>query len=1593
MERSGVRPVKILEIVNPFTQEMRTGEVLLAPKPGEFLDACLQRAGLNASDYALRLNDEFIREGEEAFHMVKPGDSIACCRAAGDGALKIISMVAILAVTTALTGGFGDVVEAMLWTGLGITTATTAAIAAAAIAIGGNMLVSAFLGGGGTGNTLQAGVTYDPTGPKTLAQPGTPIPKGYGTMGWGGNIISSFVDMDGKDEYLNILVSFGFGPATNMAGITLNGKPVGEFPDLTHYMRYGTNTQTPIAGFDTIENVYSQEIDLLEANGPTIVTGTGTNTSGLQIVIKFPGGLMRTDSSGNPKEVSFAYKVEVSPSGQNQWTTPIFPKDTSDVYTVDNNGFRHYPYWVVMPTDRYAGSGLVYSTDTDEGAHYPGEPWNETLGVKVYAPDNTNTTYNAPFSGEWQPTTDSNLDLMSVTDWWGGYRIVSNMTDQSFYDVVNVYGLAVGKWDVRVTKWGAGPHNQPIPQGDGYMTDPHYTADGWLWDVAELQFTDLAYPNSILLGIRALATSQLSGANITVLAEVTHDIGADTVLPAALAGFEHDNPAIVAYDIIMNPLYGMAGSNPAIGVDIPAFVNWANFCDEQVPTAAGGTQRRFTFAGVFDQGGSNAWSCLQKVATMSRAQVLQDGNNFTVWIDAPTDITQVFTDANIKRGSYSETFVALDSRATQVEVEFADATRNWRTDLPVSVMTATTINGTLQPKLTRVNLNPGCTNRDQAWQWAYFNLLSTETLMRTAKWNCAIESVSCRRGSVVGMQQRMWSYGGRIQAGSTTANLIIDRTDLPAFSSNPSWTVGVQHPVFTVGTATIQSVTAAGNGTYLVTFTGNLPAGRILHMAGPSAGIEAEVLSVSQSGGANSNSLTMGTVQGAFIAGQAVTLYDYDRIELQTVSSLNGLSIVPASAFSQVPTPDAPWFYAQSGVGAPYKTFRVTSVKQSGDFEMEISGLEYNPEIYTDVTPNYGAIVSFPSVNAGVSNLTLLEKFGSFTTDANRLGTQALITVNWDNGPNTVTVDIFGQVDGGAWNQLATAVGKAGYSFAATTGDVWSIIVVGRDQFGVTSSYNAAPMQTITVQGTGAAPGPVVALSGTLQSGTLVLTWSPPSGMPAAATYEIRYNPDASDNNWNDGQQVASGLTSPTYTITGVAGSSGVPVPIPGGQNYVVWSQLMSSSPWSRAALASVVDSQPAPDDGLSADLITALSGSSDSYLSQQLPPLNGSGLTVTFSVYLRCASGTQAIDIQILDTAGQTVQSCNLTTGWQRFSVTRANLAGLVSVFIGGNGTLTNGQTVYAAWAQAETGSIANPYQETQGTIVPAETSGNGLYMVKAMSAGLVESVTPASWALTTNTSSLNGIGSVPPGEAFVVNVDSNTYSSTSGTCTLELECPAQTLARPDGTTFAIPDSTLTWTNLAPATTYYIYTYVRLTDGTLHSAAGDPPTLPDATPNPTHALQAAADGLLAGPIITITTPSTSGTGGGSSGGGPGVCPDAEELVETHRGIIRAGDVEAGDSIKGYCFETGKDVFRTVQAIRQLRAWSWYRVNGYRMSPIDPVWVDGEWKAPYTIGIFDGGIGVRAQIMVAADTYDQRNFYLVGREERLLIHNMRIPPC
>src|SRR5581483_6978927 len=118
-----------------------------------------------------------------------------------------------------------------------------------------------------------------------------------------------------------------------------------------------------------------------------------------------------------------------------------------------------------------------------------------------------------------------------------------------------------------------------------------------------------------------------------------------------------------------------------------------------------------------------------------------------------------------------------------------------------------------------------------------------------------------------------------------------------------------------------------------------------------------------------------------------------DRIELSNVTGFSG-STLSVAGFSQVPTPDAPWFYAQTGGSAPYRTFRIIGMRKTSDFNIELQAIEYNPAIYTDPTPSYGEVVEAPTVNAAVTGLTLTEKFQN-SSDNTKTPTSSTVAVSW----------------------------------------------------------------------------------------------------------------------------------------------------------------------------------------------------------------------------------------------------------------------------------------------------------------------------------------------------------------------------------------------------------------------------------------------------------------------------------------------------------------------------------------------------------------------------------------------------------------------
>ena len=177
--------------------------------------------------------------------------------------------------------------------------------------------------------------------------------------------------------------------------------------------------------------------------------------------------------------------------------------------------------------------------------------------------------------------------------------------------------------------------------------------------------------------------------------------------------------------------------------------------------------------------------------------------------------------------------------------------------------------------------------------------------------------------------------------------------------------------------------------------------------------------------------------------------------------------------------------------------FRVTSMRKSGDFNFQISAVEYNEELYTDVVPNYGEIIGVPDTTPAILNLSLTEQFqnGTFTGSKD----SALVCVGWMNSNTAVGARVEVQNNGGAWSTLGNIQGQ-GCTFVGTVGNTYTVRVTGFDW---ANNILGNPVSaSITVVAAGNAPADVTNFTGLAASGQTVLLWSAAAG---ADHYEIRY--------------------------------------------------------------------------------------------------------------------------------------------------------------------------------------------------------------------------------------------------------------------------------------------------------------------------------------------------------------------------------------------------------------------------------------------------------------------------------------------------------
>ena len=321
---------------------------------------------------------------------------------------------------------------------------------------------------------------------------------------------------------------------------------------------------------------------------------------------------------------------------------------------------------------------------------------------------------------------------------------IRDATNKSIYRVYRFENLPPGRYEVRM---------RCVSKGG---TSVRYVNRVYWSQLTQIVYDDFIHPGKALIGIRALATEQLSG-NDPVVTWVQERSKVYVWNPYSKAYEEKraDNPAWACYDILhqcrkIGDRYIVRGE-PAERLSYDMFKAWAEQC----------SAKGYTFNYIYDSA-MQTWEALRYPETVGRGKVIMQGTRFTCVYDYPAQPSQLFTVGNIKQDSFKEEFQGTQGRANVIEISFMNAAKNYERDvLPVFADDYDASEALATP--TQIELM-GCTDLKQAYAHGKHALRANKYELRTCTFDAYVDAIACTIGDVILLQHDVteWGSGGRV---------------------------------------------------------------------------------------------------------------------------------------------------------------------------------------------------------------------------------------------------------------------------------------------------------------------------------------------------------------------------------------------------------------------------------------------------------------------------------------------------------------------------------------------------------------------------------------------------------------------------------------------------------------------------------------------------------------------------------------------------------------------------------------------------------------------------------------------------------------
>lgn len=442
----------------------------------------------------------------------------------------------------------------------------------------------------------------------------------------------------------------------------------------------------------------------------------------------------------NPVENYKDVSVEIRSGENNQSVIRNF----NDTISTKNLGYEILEdEWRTDIATGNATQGIIIYVECSNGLYYANDSGGlDETWVKIeaqYAPKGTEA-WKSFFGNEYAVT-------------------ISGKKSSAIRKQYRVDNLPEGEYDVRIRVVDRG---HPV-------TSTRASTRIWWTAVSSIVYDDFAYPGIALIGIRALATDQLSGS--PTLKFMKRKKAVQVYNPDK--GYEEkaaDNPAWAAYDMVHRAehivdartgawTYSSNGANADLML-YQQFADWAEYCD--------------TFnlkLNIEINSSGELLDVVNKyVSAVGRGMVELFGTKYGCCWDGPKEAVQMFGMGNIISGTFQETFLQTSDRANAVEVTFTNAQKDYERDT-VKIY-GPTFDTDEYDNTSQLSYD-GITDYKQAYREGMFQLYCNMYMVRAVSFQADIDAIACTVGDVIYVSHDVpkWQVSGRIH--SVNGNVVV----------------------------------------------------------------------------------------------------------------------------------------------------------------------------------------------------------------------------------------------------------------------------------------------------------------------------------------------------------------------------------------------------------------------------------------------------------------------------------------------------------------------------------------------------------------------------------------------------------------------------------------------------------------------------------------------------------------------------------------------------------------------------------------------------------------------------------------------------